>query len=89
MHLKRCYSSFFNERFRPTTLKFLQGVYDIHTKILTVHLPEQSKTSLLHSEAEFASNLSFTYKNQILSYSSPILLFYSIISLTQTVVNRN
>lgn len=63
-------------------------VYDIHTKILTVHLPEQSKNSLLHSEAEFASKLSFTYKNQILSYSKS-LLFYSIISLTQAVVNRN
>lgn len=63
-------------------------VYDIHTKILTIHLPEQSKNTHLHSEAEFASNLSFTHKNQILS-SSKSLLFYSFISLTQAVVNRN
>lgn len=74
---------FSNEHFRPTTFVFLHGVWH-HTNILTV----QSNNSLLHSEAEFASNLSFTYKNKRLSYSKS-LFFYSIISLTQAVVHRN
>lgn len=73
---------FSNEHFRPTIFIFLCSVH--HNKILTV----QTNNNLLHSEAEFASNLSFTYKNKILSYIKS-LLFYGIISLTHAVVHRN
>lgn len=52
--------------------------YDIHTKTLTVHLPEQSKNNLLHSEAEFASNFSFMYKNSnaVLQKALTVLQYY-------------
>lgn len=74
---------FSNEHFRPTMFIFLCSAQH-DSKILTV----QSNNNFLHSEAEFASNLSFTQKNKIPSYSKS-LLFYGIISLTQAVVHRN
>lgn len=58
-------------------------------KTFTICLPEQPKNRLLHSEAEFASNLSFTYKIKHCLTLSLILLFYNITYPIQAAVNKN